>query len=110
MDRAGETALHSRSRIVNRIIAKRHIADNRVKIVIGKLRIFKAFFKYCGVGVEFPGNPGGDGVKFNPCPMSPLHSLRHKPEKMPYPHSRFKHFNVFPQAKLLKSSPYRVDD
>src|ERR1700736_1063565 len=86
--------------IVNRIIAKRHIADNCIKIIIREGRFFKALREYCGVGVEFPGNPRGERVKFNACPMTALQSIWHKPEEMPYSHSRLKHLNVLTQAEL----------
>src|SRR6266702_3439184 len=103
MDGAGQTVFHCR--IVNGIIAKGHVADYRVKIVIRKLRFFKSLRKYRGVGVEFLCYPGGDRVKFNTCPVSTAHRLRHTPEKMSNTHCWLKHFNVFTQSELFQSIP-----
>src|SRR6266568_7125241 len=103
MERAGQAV--ARGWIVNRIIAKGHVADNGVKIVVGKLRFFKTLGEYRGVGVEFLGYPGGERVKFHTCPVSSLQSLRHTPEEMPNPHSRLKHLWAVPYAELFQSIP-----
>src|SRR6266496_3933452 len=90
---------------MDRIITERNVPNNYVKIIVREGYFFKALFKYRCVGVQFFCNPGGDGVKFNACPMSALQSIRHKSEKMPYAHSRLKRFTVFPYAKLFQSIP-----
>src|SRR6266566_5340008 len=103
MDRAGEAVFYGR--IVNGIIAKRHVADNCVKIVIRKLCFFKALTEYRGVGVEFLGYPGGERVKFHTCSVTALQSLRHTSEEMPYAHRRLKYLDAVPYAEFFQSMP-----
>src|SRR6266849_1640384 len=103
MDGAGKAV--ARGWIVNRIIAKRHVADNGVKIVIRKPCFFKPLAEYRGVGVEYLGNPGGERVMLHTCPMSSLQSLRPTPEEMPYPHRRLKHLDAVPYAEFFQSMP-----
>src|SRR6266699_3253865 len=103
MDRAGQAV--ARGWIVNGIIAKRHVADNCVKIVVRKLCFFKTLAEYRGVGVELLGDPGGERVKFHTCPMAALQSLRHTAEEMPDPHRRLKHLDAVPYAEFFQSMP-----
>src|SRR5712692_10258028 len=108
MDRAGQAV--ARVRVVNGIIAKWHVANNCVKIIVGTLCFFKTLRKYRGVGVEFPGYPGCESVEFNTCPVAALQSLWHTPEEMPNPHRRLKHLCTVPQAELFQSIPYCLND
>src|SRR6266699_5649976 len=110
MDGTGQTAFHGGIGIVNRIVTKWHVADNCVKIVVGKLCFFKTLREYHGVGVEFLGYPGCESVKFNTCPMSSLQSLRHTSEEMPNPHSRLKHLCAVPQSEFFQSVPNCLND
>src|SRR6266705_4023242 len=110
MDRAGQAVFHGRIGIVNRIVSKWHVPDNCVKIVVGKLCFFKTLREYRGVGVEFPGYPGCESVKFNTCSMSSAHRLRHTPEDMPNSHSRLKYLCAVPQAELFQSIPNCLND
>src|SRR6266568_4603618 len=92
--------------IMNRIIAKRHVADNCVKIVVGKLCFFKPLAEYRGVGVEFLCNPCGERVKFHTCSVTALQSLRHTAEEMPYAHRRLKYLDAVPYTEF--SSPFQI--
>src|SRR6266699_3239304 len=103
MDGAGKAMFHRW--IVNGIIAKGHVANNGVKIVVGKLCFFKALAEYRGVGVEFLGYPGGERVKFHTCSVTALQSLRHTAEEMPDPHSRLKYLDAVPYAEFFQSMP-----
>src|SRR6266566_7760760 len=103
MDGTGQAV--ARVRIVDGIIAKRHVADNCVKIVIRKLCFFKALREDRGVGVEFLGYPGGERVKFHTCSVTALQSLRHTAEEMPDSHSRLKHLDAVPYAEFFQSMP-----
>src|SRR6266700_3615346 len=106
MDGAGQAV--ARGWIMNGIIAKRHIADNGIKIVVGKLCFFKALRKYRSIRVEFLGNPGRERVKFNTCPVASAHRFRHEPEKMPDPHSWLKYFHSLPYTEFFQSIPDRA--
>src|SRR6266705_6192424 len=108
MDGASQAV--ARGWIVNGIIAKRHVADNCVKIVVGKLCFFKPLAEYRGVGVEFLGYPGGERVKFHTCSVTALQSLRHTSEEMPDPHRRLKHLWAVPHAEFFQSMPDCMND
>src|SRR5712692_4063220 len=108
MDRAGQAV--ARVRVVNGIIAKWHVANNCVKIVIGKLCFFKTLSEYHGVGVEFLGYPGCESVEFNTCPVAAAHRLRHTSEEMPNPHSRLKHLCAVSQAEFFQTIPNCLND
>src|SRR6266699_6238065 len=103
MDGAGQAV--ARVWIVNRIIAKRHIADNCVKIVVRKRHIFKTLREDRGVRVEFLSNPCSERVKFHACPVSSLHCLRHTSKEMPYAHRRLKYLYAVPYAEFFQSMP-----
>src|SRR5438270_5387352 len=98
MDCPGEGTLHRR--VVHRVVAKGHVAHHEVKKVIREVRGFKALGEDRGVRVECPGNPGGEPVQFNACPVSAVQCVWHEAEKMPDTQSRFKHVETACHAEL----------
>ena len=63
MDGAGERALIRG--IVDGVIAEGDIADDGVKVIVGKRRLLEAFGEYRGIGIQLARDAGGDGVEFN---------------------------------------------
>src|SRR5436190_20277457 len=108
MDGAGQTMFHGR--VVHAVIAERHVANDGIKIPIGKWCCFKTLRKYGGVRVEFPGNPGGESVKFNACPVSPVQIFRHETQEMPDSHCWLKHFHTLTKSQVLQSIPDRFNN
>src|SRR6266699_2698826 len=96
--------------VVDRVVTKGHIAHNQIKIAVGEWCGFKTLGKDRAIGVEFLGNPGGEAVQFNACPVPALQTFGHEPEKMADAHSRLKDFKTAAHAELLQSVPDRVNN
>ena len=91
--------------VMNSIITKGYVPNDGIKIVVRERGFFKSLSKDDGVGVQFFGNPGCEGVQFNADPVSSLQLFRHKTEEMAYSHGGFQHFHAFSCAEALHSIP-----
>ena len=108
MNRARELALHRR--VVDGVIAERHVSDDGIEVIIRKRRFLKPLGEYRGIGIELLRDAGGDGIQFHAGPVAALHGLRHQAEEMPHAHGRLQYLRALAQAQTVQAAPDRLDD
>ena len=69
--------------IRNAVVAKGHIADDKVEKIVRVVRVLEAFDLDIRILIELPGDAAGDGVKLHAVTLAVRHIVRQQAEEVP---------------------------
>ena len=111
VDAASQVRTAPISRIEDRVVAERDVADGRVEEISRKSNIFEGFAVNVRIRVEFGGDAGRNRVQFDAgAPCACVQAFRHESEKMPNAHRGFEDVATRPKSESLHPFPDRLDD
>src|SRR5258706_5094769 len=92
------------------VISERHVADDRVEVIIRERCFLKSLDEYSGIRIELLGDSGGDGIQFDARPVTALHRFRHDTKEVPYAHGRLQYLDALTETHIVQTVPDGLDD
>ena len=95
-------------RVVDGVVAEWDVADNCIKIVIGKRRLLEALREYRGIGIKLLRDARRNRIDFNAGALTAAQQFfRLHAQEMAYAQRRLKNLGAFLQSHSRKPFPYR---